>query len=488
MVRRALALLVLMLSTLSAMGAPEERWYVVMMQDQRAGWMVERVETLDDRIETSMQMVFSIGRGGVDIDLHLESGFVETLDHEPISMRSLQRLGALPMETRYEFEGDEVAVTSVQGARESTRRVASPDGEWMTPTQASEHLQARLEAGESIITMRTLDALSGLDPVSSTLRVGERTTVEVMGKTVSAIECQIEQSILPGIQASQFMSDDGRIVRSTVNLGQIEMVVLLSEREIALAPLEGVEVMASTFIRPSERIDNPRAVREGHYDLILESGDLPRIPDTGAQVVMKQEGGRARLVVNADAHHMAQQDDHRDARYMSPSPMIDSEDERITALSRRALRSSARDDMSRLETLRRFVHEYIDEKSLDVGFASASEVAQVREGDCTEHAVLLAAMARAEGYPSRVASGLLYADEFVGHRGIFAYHAWTQVLVQHKGVWTWVDLDATLDETRFDATHICLTTSAFSEGDSINSMGSIAMLMGQLSIETLSVR
>ena len=40
--------------------------------------------------------------------------------------------------------------------------------------------------------------------------------------------------------------------------------------------------------------------------------------------------------------------------------------------------------------------------------ATAAEVARSREGDCTEHAVLLAALARARGIPARVAMGLVY--------------------------------------------------------------------------------
>jgi len=73
--------------------------------------------------------------------------------------------------------------------------------------------------------------------------------------------------------------------------------------------------------------------------------------------------------------------------------------------------------------LRRFVHTHIDEADSSVGYTSAGRVFESRRGTCSEAAVLLAAMARAIGLPSRVASGLLYVE------GGFGPHAWTEVWI-----------------------------------------------------------
>jgi hypothetical protein len=130
------------------------------------------------------------------------------------------------------------------------------------------------------------------------------------------------------------------------------------------------------------------------------------------------------------------------------------------------------------------VYSYIDEKSLDVGFATASEVARTQQGDCTEHAVLLAAILRARGIPSRVVSGLIYVDEFVGERGIFGFHMWTQALLpDEQGVERWVDLDATLPSNDFDAAHIGVAVSTLGGADRVNTMAAVAPLLGTLTIE-----
>jgi transglutaminase-like putative cysteine protease len=115
-----------------------------------------------------------------------------------------------------------------------------------------------------------------------------------------------------------------------------------------------------------------------------------------------------------------------------------------------------------------------------VGFASAAEVARTRTGDCTEHAVLLAAMLRAEKIPARVVSGLIYADEFEGKKGIFGYHMWAQASL---GGGSWLNLDATLpDNATFDATHIALATTDLADGETSNALVSLVPLLGNLKI------
>jgi len=95
--------------------------------------------------------------------------------------------------------------------------------------------------------------------------------------------------------------------------------------------------------------------------------------------------------------------------------------------------------MAGCQKIEKFVCEYISDKNLSVGYASAAEVAQSREGDCTEHAVLVAALCRAVGIPARVTVGLVYVDSFGGQENIFGPHAWAEVNINSK----WYGLDAT---------------------------------------------
>ena len=105
-----------------------------------------------------------------------------------------------------------------------------------------------------------------------------------------------------------------------------------------------------------------------------------------------------------------------------------------------------------------------------LGYASAEEALRTRSGDCTEYAVLLAALARARNIPARVSYGLVYADRFSGKKDVFSPHAWVQA-------WTgtrWESYDAGIGE--FDATHLALGIGRGDPRDPENDAGSPAEL------------
>jgi tetratricopeptide (TPR) repeat protein len=126
------------------------------------------------------------------------------------------------------------------------------------------------------------------------------------------------------------------------------------------------------------------------------------------------------------------------------------------------------------QAMEAWVFRAIQKKSMGVAFASAAEVCRDREGDCTEHAVLLAAMCRAAGIPSRVVLGLEYLT------GIFGGHAWTDVWVDG----TWYALDATLGFGHADPLHLALGHLALAEGTYGKEMASLAGL-GNLHVDVL---
>jgi hypothetical protein len=139
--------------------------------------------------------------------------------------------------------------------------------------------------------------------------------------------------------------------------------------------------------------------------------------------------------------------------------------------------------MERAEAMRAFVQTFINEKSLGVGFATASEVAVTKEGDCSEHGVLLSAMLRADGIPARAVSGLIYVDQFMQEQRVFGYHMWVQALMEVDGKLRWVDFDGVLSSgSRFDATHIAISTSDLSDDGVVNSMVPLTRVLGRLKI------
>jgi hypothetical protein len=84
--------------------------------------------------------------------------------------------------------------------------------------------------------------------------------------------------------------------------------------------------------------------------------------------------------------------------------------------------------------------------------ATADNVAKTLSGDCTEYAMLAAAMCRAVGVPSRTALGVVYAPSRDG-KPIMAYHMWTEVFAEGQ----WLPIDATLGNGGIGPGHIKIT-------------------------------
>ena len=82
-----------------------------------------------------------------------------------------------------------------------------------------------------------------------------------------------------------------------------------------------------------------------------------------------------------------------------------------------------------------FIFGYVEDKNYLSSFDFASKVARTRSGDCTEHAILLTALARAQNYPARLVLGvvLMTSEDDIDGFG----HAWTEVY--HEGEWQLLD-------------------------------------------------
>jgi hypothetical protein len=102
------------------------------------------------------------------------------------------------------------------------------------------------------------------------------------------------------------------------------------------------------------------------------------------------------------------------------------------------------------EQLTVFADGWISTKNSIHGWDTASMVAKSHAGDCTEHAVLLAALLRSFGYASRVVAGVALLN--VEKRTVAFGHAWTEV--SSDGAWR--PLDATRSKEKPDHTWLPL--------------------------------
>ena len=100
---------------------------------------------------------------------------------------------------------------------------------------------------------------------------------------------------------------------------------------------------------------------------------------------------------------------------------------------------AAATDWDKAVAVERWVHRNMKAFEFSQAMATADNVAKTLSGDCTEYAMLAAAMCRAAGVPSRTVLGLVYAPARDG-KPYLAYHMWYEVYADGQ----WLPLDATL--------------------------------------------
>lgn len=468
--------------SLATTSPDQELWYVVEVGGETAGWMVSRELVQEDSVTTESHLELTLKRGAMTQKLELESRFVETRAGQPVSAWTRQHLGTAPLESRYTFTPEQVLLE--QGPEGQAREVAlpRPAGPWLTPAKAQERLEQELAAGKDRFSYRTLDPLLGVEPVELDWRLLERdVSLTVAGNRHLVSRWEQRQSLAPQVVTVVELDAAARVVRSSTQIMGMAMTVTLTDEETALRPPVGPEILVRTFIIPDRPIPRPRHLERAVYRLSIDDGDLPELPSIGDQRVEARGDHLLVTVALGSGAQKKPQDIDRSA-FLAPSAYLDFEDPRLRSLLDQLRPELPEDDEERALFLRRFVHQHLTRKDLGSIFATAAEVAASRAGDCTEHAVLLAALLRASGIPARTVTGVVYVEHFAGATNAFAYHMWSQAWIDSH----WLDLDATLDEARFDAAHIALGTVSLNDDRvALQEMASLVPLMGRLRIAVL---
>jgi transglutaminase-like putative cysteine protease len=471
-----------------------DRWYVLLLENQPAGWTHAWVTQAGEVITTHEQSQVSVKRGPIAMTIHTSSDFDESADGKPIAARMTQKLGAMEVQSTMTFGPKLIEVVTTQGQQSQTQTFPLPREPWLPPAAAQRQFEKHLAAGDKEMSLWTLSPATGPRAIQVNVKVVGQDNVEVLGKVVPAIVWESTMSIMPGIVLRSYVDEQGQAVKNTMAIMPgLELTMLQADKELALRQVNPPEMLVNTLVTVPQPIEQPRQRRRGVYELTFKPGDAggnPRqsLAQTAVQKVTWASDTQATVTVDLDAPAAAQAGPVDD-KYRRASINLNSDDEAVKALLPRALGPEADKlgDAEKAEKLRRFVHQFIDAKDLSVGLATASEVARTAQGDCTEHGMLLAALLRAAGIPSRTVTGLVYADGFVGQRNIFGYHMWTQAWLRDgddKG--RWLDLDATIDEEHpFDATHIAMALSAQENDSMTNDLVAMLPVIGRLSIRVV---
>ncbi len=453
----------------------EERWSVVLLQGQPAGHNVTRIVEDADRIVTETHLEIAVGRTGQTIHIATDSSFTETADGRPIEAQTTMDMGLMKMTTHVRFEDDKLVKTITQAGQRRTVTLDAPDALWMTPMEVARYTEAKLAAGDPNFSYTMFNHAQTFDLETVSARVIGDETIDVFGRTVPATHLNVRMSSQPALELDVWVDAEGNELKSAVDMGGIQLQMVAADKQLALAKKAPPELLADTLIHLDQPIANPRQLTRATYRLSVDEGELPDPPESTAQDVRRIDKRTVEITIDTQA---APANPAGPPPKLIHSAMADGRDEKVIALARRAVEGAGDARRDRAEAMRRFVYDYVNDKHLGVGMATAGEVARTRQGDCTEHAVLLVAMLRAAGIPSRMASGVAYVQ--MNGQPLFGYHAWAQAWLDGQ----WVDLDAALSpDEAFDATHMLLSTSDLADGTWANDLVQMATTIGRLRID-----
>ncbi len=438
----------------------ETEYFAVFMEGEKAGHTILTREVADGKVTTTQSVTLTMSRAGVPISLEMVETTIETIEGKPLGFEVIQDLAAMVTEiqgTVNEQKTIQLKISSL-GTVE-TRTMQWPEGAMMSEALRLLQLKNGLKEG-TVVTVKVFSP-SMLSAIDTEIRVGPKKNVDLLGRVVPLTE--VTSTIMSSTGqvlsvSTSFVDDDLEQQKVIAPVAGIKVEMVACAREFALSASDPVEFIGQTFVPSPVSLADAKSANSITYHLVPKNSNKLQIQPNANQTA--QPDGKGGLILKVcpvtpptGFVFPYKGDNKRALEALKPTRFVQSKGNRIIALARRAV-GKTKDAAQAAKQIETFVGEYIDEMGLSVGYASAAEVAASRKGDCTEHAVLTAAMCRAVGIPAEVVMGVMYVDEFAGRRNIFGGHAWTQVYLGDK----WIGLDATRAPNGYDARHIALAS------------------------------
>jgi hypothetical protein len=485
----------LIASCVPAFAATETEYLAVFMEGKKVGHAVHtRVEAAGEVITTD-DVTITISRIGFPVTIQMSETSVETTAGKPLRFESSQQLAALAnMKVSGIIKSDgtvEVTNTSMGGQQKSTMKW--PTGAIMAEGMRLLSLQKGLKPG----TEYTVDLFSpGIQQaINAKVTVGTTKPVDLLGRVVNLTEVTTVLN-LPGagpMTGTSYVDGELRALKSIVPVAGMQVEMIDCAKEFALGNNDTLELIDRMFVKSPEPIEGVGTASAITY--LLDPGKTVgfMVPSTDNQTATRLPDGKIALVIKpvtvaAGGSFPYQGSDPKLLEAVKPNRFLQSDDKKVVDLARQAV-GDTKDAAQAARKIEAFVAQYITNKSLSVGYASAAEVVESRQGDCSEFAVLTAALCRAVGIPAQVVVGVAYVSEFGGLQG-FGGHAWVQAYVgaNEKGKnGKWIGLDAAFrsgGRGGYDAGHIALAVGNGEPADFFN----MATSLGQFKIEKVEVQ
>lgn len=465
---------------------PMDRWYEVYLGESKVGFAHSTMKLKNAEVVSESIFEMKIKRAGQVIGMKASERTRETIEGAILGFSGEVLMAGIPITKKGWVEEGEIVVKEKQFFRETTKRYPlDPKGKMTWGLLNFLRQREFRKAGQTYDLLVYSPDFGMAKPTKAIIRTLGAGKVTLGKKEQLAYKTEIElRTKLGSMKTTNWLDDQGIAVRTQMNMGGLDIDIRQASQEDAIREesirndflMDTVISLDSSILKNAQRSVFRLSVSEGKLTGISYEGKtqkLTRIDEQTIEVEVLAEDWNA---IRKGKGHPAQVD----REFREPNILIDSGDVLIKNLAQEAGKGAG-NIFQMAEKLCRFVNLYVSNKNFSVGFASASEVARKREGDCTEHGILLAALGRAMGIPSRVMTGIVYVDKFKGVEHAMVYHMWTQFFLKGR----WVNFDPALGKVRCTADRITLFASSLQGQSLTESMLPTSELMGKLTVEKI---
>ncbi|MBL9124808.1 MAG: transglutaminase family protein, partial [Planctomycetaceae bacterium] len=477
--------------TAAAADAPAaiETWDAVYLKGNHVGYIHSKIEAVQRQgrplAQTTVDTRLWLTRFGQASDQQILVTSNETADGRILDFVTEARLGPAPLICRGRVADDRLLVESTAGGQTTRREIPWDPQVGGFAALERELLRRPLRPGDRRTHKLLVPLLSEVLVAEVQLQALDYAQTPLLAGDYELLEVD-SQTTLPGglkMNSRLWVNRAGEVLKTRMEA--FDQVTYRSSRAVAeqRLPEKPFDLGFDSVVRIDPPLDDPHAAREIRYRIELKDGDPAGVfIDGGTQATKLSGPSTIELTVKSqrpgddDLGATEPAPGHHDS---APNNLIQSNDPKVMELAAAAAGSET-DPWKTAMALEKFVQRHIQKKGFSHAFATAADVARQPEGDCTEHAVLLAALCRARGIPARVATGLVYTSTPAG----FGFHMWNEVYIAGH----WIPLDATLARGGIGAGHIKLAHSNLQDASALGCFLPVAQVLGRLKIDVLEVK
>lgn len=297
------------------------------------------------------------------------------------------------------------------------------------------------------------------------IKMFDKEAVTVFGKEYSGIRVEIN---VMGLSEIAWFDNDFKLIKRASPAMGMEMIPLSKEEALAdIKSADAFDLLSFFSVKPDKSLGDAEKLaflKLELKDITIAGLDL----EDDYQILVEKEP----IIVEFNLPKLSELPDlsvpiKEHDEFLKPSLYIQCENAEIIDKSIEIV-GDEKDAKTIVAKLVTGVYKML-KKNPTASLPSAIDVLRTKEGDCNEHSVLFAALARAQGIPTKIYVGLVSLQG-----SAYFYHAWCAVWLGK-----WVPVDPTFNQFPADVGHLKLKEGEVSE------WAKVLKVVGKLQISVL---